>query len=352
VRRSGEAVDSFLDELHGGILVAADDDARHARGGRLDDDAAVALAARREREAESPAERRGEALGLDEAGSLDTPGEAVRLDRGEERRVIRPVAEQVAAEVGDPLLRLRKCGHEAEDALLGDLPAGEDDGRLGLRLGRWRCCAAVLSREPYDRSANAVLEQPRLVEPREAERLLPRQQAELLDEPADIALAPSEVVAPVRARPELVPVDGERVAAERPCSGGGEQREVREGRGVDGVVAPAVPEKMPEDAEPEEQRLVDSSRAPVVVERPRPVHPDDADAGQGRLLAALPLPAGQVRDLVAPLREPLREIGVPALRSADRVRIEAVVDDADPHARASVPANGRSLEAAIRFRLR
>ena len=45
----------------------------------------------------------------------------------------------------------------------------------------------------------------------------------------------------------------------------------------------------------------------------------------------IPLPKGEVGDVVALLRQPLCEGAIPALTTADRVRIEAVVDEADAH---------------------
>ena len=48
-------------------------------------------------------------------------------------------------------------------------------------------------------------------------------------------------------------------------------------------------------------------------------------------LAALPLAQRQVGDLVALGREALGEVAIPALAAADRVREQAVVDDADAH---------------------
>src|SRR5205807_3028011 len=50
-----------------------------------------------------------------------------------------------------------------------------------------------------------------------------------------------------------------------------------------------------------------------------------------RLLATIPLPQREVGDLMALRGQPLCEVAIPALGAADRVREQAVVDDADSH---------------------
>ena len=56
-----------------------------------------------------------------------------------------------------------------------------------------------------------------------------------------------------------------------------------------------------------------------------------ADAGHLRLLSRAPLPPGQVSDFVPFSLCALGETPVPTLGAADRVRVEAVIDDADAH---------------------
>ena len=63
---------------------------------------------------------------------------------------------------------------------------------------------------------------------------------------------------------------------------------------------------------------------------------DHAHAGHvAALAAAVPLAQREVGDLVPVGGEPLREVAVPALGAADGVREQAVVDEADPHARSA-----------------
>ena len=176
-----------------------------------------------------------------------------------------------------------------------------------------------------------VLEEPPLVQRREAEGALLGAQAELLDAPADTAGERPEVLAPVPGRPDLVPVDDEPVAPPPAHRRRGEQREVRERGRVQHVVLAAVPDEMAEHAEAEDERRQDPPPA-VRVQVELRADRDDPDAGNLRRGVRLPLAQGQVGDLVTVVREPLREVAVPALGTADGVREEAVVDEADAHA--------------------
>jgi hypothetical protein len=99
---------------------------------------------------------------------------------------------------------------------------------------------------------------------------------------------------------------------------------------VDDVVAAAVAEQMAQHTQPEDERRPDPAATAGVELEPRP-HRDHPDAVEGRIHAGPPLPERQVGDVVAVLGELLREVAVPAFCAADRVGIEAVVDDADPH---------------------
>src|SRR4029453_12732501 len=105
---------------------------------------------------------------------------------------------------------------------------------------------------------------------------------------------------------------------------------------------------MPEDAEPEDERRADP---PATVRVERHARPDghDPDARHGGALTPLPLPEGEVRDLVLLNGDPLGEVAVPAFRASDRVREEAVVDDADAHAAGSMRSDLRIFGARGSF---
>src|SRR5262249_60523782 len=57
----------------------------------------------------------------------------------------------------------------------------------------------------------------------------------------------------------------------------------------------------------------------------------DLDAGHGRVGSLWPLTQCQIRDVVPRFGDPFGERSVPALSTTDSVRVEAVVDEADPH---------------------
>ena len=87
---------------------------------------------------------------------------------------------------------------------------------------------------------------------------------------------------------------------------------------------------MAQNAAAEAECGADPSPTVDVELEPRPnLH--DAHARDVGLLAALPLAEGEVRDLMALLREPLSKRPIPALSAADGVRVQAVVDQADAH---------------------
>ena len=167
---------------------------------------------------------------------------------------------------------------------------------------------------------------------REAERPLRDAQAGALHAPAHRSAEPAEVLTPVPGGPDLVPVDDDQVPAEPTRERRREQGEVREGRGVDDVVASSATEEVPEHAGSEDERRQQPSPASCGVEAHTGARGDDANARNVGLVTAIPLPERQERHVVAARRERLREVSIPALRSADRVRVQAVVDDADLHA--------------------
>src|SRR4051812_9094564 len=124
--------------------------------------------------------------------------------------VLRAVAEDASAQARDQLLRPRQRPDEGGHLLLGDLAAGEDDDQVGGE-GRGPRRSRVLAFEHARLSPEPELAEPLRVEPREAERGLPDTGTPALDPPADHARA-AEVLAPVVARPDLVPVDHQTMA--------------------------------------------------------------------------------------------------------------------------------------------
>src|SRR4051812_48559894 len=98
------------------------------------------------------------------------------------------------------------------------------------------------------------------MELREAKRILFEVHAAALDAEADAA-EPTEVLVPVLAAPNLVPVDDDPVppkAAKHPRR---EQREVRKGRCVNYVVTRSMESQVPQDAQAEHQRRQDAASA-------------------------------------------------------------------------------------------
>jgi hypothetical protein len=91
-----------------------------------------------------------------------------------------------------------------------------------------------------------------------------------------------------------------------------------------------VPDKVPQDADPEDERRPDPA-PPVHVELQPRADGDDPDATDCGVFALVPLPEGQVSDIVPLPRKPLRKVAVPALGAAHRVGVETVVDNANAH---------------------
>ncbi len=96
------------------------------------------------------------------------------------------------------------------------------------------------------------------------------------------------------------------------------------------VVAPAMPEEVQEHAGSEPDGWIDAAAAPRV-ERHRRADGDDVRPIDARIFAERPLSERHVVDVVSLVGETLGELAVPVLGTADGVRKEAVVDDADPH---------------------
>ena len=154
--------------------------------------------------------------------------------------------------------------------------------------------------------------------------------AEALDRDADPAAERAEVGAPVARAPELPPVDDQRRLrpSEPQRQGRRQQREERERSAVHGVVAAAMPQEVPEDAGAEADRGPDPPAAGGRVEAAAGGH---GDRLEGRLRTLLtPLSPGDEGDRVRVV-EPPRQVPVPALRPAERIGEEAVVDDRDLH---------------------
>ena len=225
-----DAVDALLDQLDGGVVGLAHDDARGARRGRLDDDEAVALAPRGQQHAaargasrRAPRRRRrspGRSRARDRASAAIAREHRVAFGarRRRSRRAGRAAAPPRAR---PPAATLRR-------ALLGDQPPGEHDERLrGQRRARARATrrtrprSTVTSpRSPSSRSRAACSSE------RQNARWRRRAQRRCTAIPRPAGAA--EILAPVGRRPDLEPVDDERIAAAPAHSRGGEQREVRE----------------------------------------------------------------------------------------------------------------------------
>ena len=89
--------------------------------------------------------------------------------------------------------------------------------------------------------------------------------------------------------------------------------------------------EVPQHADPETQRRPDPAAVPPAYSSIRGPDGDDPHARDPRRPLVAPLAQRQVGDLVPLLREPPREVRVPALGAAHRARVDAVVDQADPH---------------------
>jgi hypothetical protein len=191
--------------------------------------------------------------------------------------------------------------------------------------------ARVLALEHRLLTVEAELAQARAVEPGEAERVLGQREAQALHGVPDRPTHAAEVLAPVLARPHLVPVDHQAVSVERPEQRRHQQVEVRKRRGVHHVVAPPAQQQVQERAQPEHQRLGYAAPPALHVQGQAWRNGNNLDARHTRIGAAGPLPARQVGHLVPVGREAFGEVPVPPFRSSHGMGIEAVVDDADAH---------------------
>ena len=102
---------------------------------------------------------------------------------------------------------------------------------------------------------------------------------------------------------------------------------------MDDVVPAAPRQQVAENAEAEPNRGPDSTSPALRVEAESGTDRDHLDSREAGVVT-LPLAQREVRDVVARVGESLGEVAVPALRATGRVRIEAVVDDADAHGEA------------------
>ena len=194
--------------------------------------------------------------------------------------------------------------------LLRDEPAGEHCGVAPARFAPGLQRPGVHALEHGHVATVALVAQPLGVQPAKAERALGNPQAGSLDQPSDEPTPPAQVLVPVFPGPCLEPVDDQPEVADPLRRGRREQREIRERRRVDRVVVSAVAQQVPENAGAENERRPDLATARLGVQRePRSGH-DDADAGDARIDAAIPLP--QVSD-----RSPRARPAPAALRGCD-----------------------------------
>src|SRR5512133_1098249 len=96
------------------------------------------------------------------------------------------------------------------------------------------------------------------------------------------------------------------------------------------VVPATVPKQVFQDSGAEDERGQKPAPRLVVEAHPWP-DGDHRDTLETGVLPPRPLSQRQVRDLMARVRKPFRERAVPALRAADAVWIQAVVDQANTH---------------------
>ncbi len=162
------------------------DDARRPRRRRLDDDEPVALATRRQHEAERRGERLLDPLRRHEARHVDRrrsrPASATTPRAPRRRSGPSPKISQRRSGI-----RSRARGDRRDErrhALLRDVAAGEDDRRRLARLDEPAGRPGVLTAQHGQLAAEAELAQPPLVQAREAERPLRDPKAQPLHQPA------------------------------------------------------------------------------------------------------------------------------------------------------------------------
>jgi hypothetical protein len=97
------------------------------------------------------------------------------------------------------------------------------------------------------------------------------------------------------------------------------------------VVVAAVAQQVPEHARAERERRRDPAPALLGVELEARPGGDHAHPVEVRIDPPLPLPQRHVGHVVALGRQAPSDVAVPALGAADRVRVEAVVEQADAH---------------------
>ena len=251
---------ALLDKLGRGVVRALDHHARRAAGGRLDHDEAIALAARRQHHAHGAGQRGIDLRRTDEAWQRDGSRQPVLVDEPADRIAVRSVAEDLRPQIRDPAAGLGESGNQLGDLFLGDVTAGEDDDRLDRGRARgWTRVARVLALQHGELAGQPLLAEASCVEAAEAEGALGYGDTCALDEPADVAGHRAQVLAPVGARPQLVPVDDEAIGpSPAPGGGRGEQREVRERGGVHRVVL--RPRCAPDDAAPRRRTGAEARR--------------------------------------------------------------------------------------------
>jgi hypothetical protein len=115
---------------------------------------------------------------------------------------------------------------------------------------------------------------------------------------------------------------------------------------VDDVIAAPGAKQVGQDAHAEHERRKDPSPPTGGVESHAWARCQDPDTWvEIQQLPSLPLAECQVGDLVAFIDKALGQVSVPALGTADGVRKQAVVDDADAHP-ASISSDERAGLAA------
>ena len=337
--RGDEAVLAVVDQLGRGVVLAGDDDARRAARGRLDDDEPVALARRRQHHAERAcAAPPRPARASTKPGASTDVAEPEPLDLRQHARRARARRRRSPRAAPARLARPRERRQQRRHALLGDVAAGEHDDRLAPAPAPARSSDAdvLAASAPSARRAGPRRAAAPRAAARSRRRAAARARSSRCTNAPTAPPARAQVLAPVGARPHLVPVDDERVArraASRPPPRAARSRGTRRcGRRRSGAraAAGATARRAPNTSGGRIRRRPLASLTYSAIRGPTDAHVDARHAG---VHAAVPLAQRQVGDLVPVGREPLAEVAVPALGAADGVGEEAVVDEADAHAR-------------------
>ncbi len=299
-----DPVHPLLDQLHRRIVLSRDHHHGTPRAAASIDHEPVPLPPRGQHEAERAPQRRVDPLLGDEARArrrrprvrARRPGAAPRAGRGRRRR-------SPSADPGICLRASRNAGTSAVTRFSGMWrPANTITGSAGS--GSPKSVGPSYSpSEPRHRAVDAELEQPPLVQPREAERPSAAHagRARWTSQPSARRAGRGTRASSARLQTSCQSTTM-RKPRKRPHGRGGEHREVRERRRVDDVVAAAVAERDAASTPSPKRSGGVSRRLPSAYSAIRGPTATIVHAGdRGR--SVVPLTQGQVRDRVAVLGE-------------------------------------------------